>query len=313
MKTNHNVTSSIAAMALMVALTVASLFWSFSQIKEAAEARKHINSVLNSGHNLLSALKDAETGYRGYLLTGDDAFLEPYLAVRDTVRVDLEKLRQITQYVPAKKNLDALAQLIDAKMTYLFHNIELRRNNDMTAALANLRGSQGKELMDTIRDRMRSFILAEEATSEKLDKEFRSNMSRMFVIIIIVSFFSVVFALSFAYMIYRQTTLRLKNLVHSETQHLLEIQEDTNKQLQQANVTLRDSEERLAVTLSSIGDAVITTDATALVTSLNPVAERLTGWLLAEATGRPVDDIFHIINKDTRKPAAIPIMAALAH
>ena len=102
-------------------------------------------------------------------------------------------------------------------------------------------------------------------------------------------------------------------MVHLETQHLLEIQEQTNKQLQQANVTLQDSEEKLAVTLNSIGDAVIATDAEARVTRLNPVAEQLTGWTQAEAFGRPVDEIFHIINQETRQPSTIPVMETLAH
>ena len=81
----------------------------------------------------------------------------------------------------------------------------------------------------------------------------------------------------------------------------------------EANLTLRDSEEKLAVTLNSIGDAVIATDAAARVTRLNPVAEQLTGWTEAEAIGRPVDEIFHIINQETRQPSAIPVMATLAH
>ncbi|MDO8293648.1 MAG: PAS domain S-box protein, partial [Gallionella sp.] len=101
--------------------------------------------------------------------------------------------------------------------------------------------------------------------------------------------------------------------VEAERQHLLEIQEETNKQLQQANVTLQASEERLAVTLNSIGDAVIATDAEARVTLLNPLAEQLTGWMQSQATGRPVDEIFHIINKETRQPATIPVMETLAH
>jgi PAS domain S-box-containing protein len=101
--------------------------------------------------------------------------------------------------------------------------------------------------------------------------------------------------------------------VEAERQHLLEIQEETNKQLQQANVTLRDNEEKLTVTLNSIGDAVIATDAEACVTFLNPVAEHLTGWTQAEASGRPVDEIFHIISKETRLPATIPVLATLAH
>ncbi len=101
--------------------------------------------------------------------------------------------------------------------------------------------------------------------------------------------------------------------VEAERQHLLEIQEETNKQLQRANGTLRDSEEKLSVTLNSIGDAVIATDASARVTLLNPLAEKLTGWTQAEAIGHLVDEIFPIINKETRLPAAIPVMETLAH
>ena len=101
--------------------------------------------------------------------------------------------------------------------------------------------------------------------------------------------------------------------IEAERQHLLDIQEQTNKQLQQTNLTLQVSEERLAVTLNSIGDAVIATDAAANVTILNPLAERLTGWTQAEARGRPVDEVFHIINQETRLPSPIPVKGTLAH
>ena len=75
---------------------------------------------------------------------------------------------------------------------------------------------------------------------------------------------------------------------------------------------LRASEENLSVTLNSIGDGVMATDAEGRVTRLNLVAEQLTGWTQAEAVGRPVDDIFHIINQKTRQSAPNPVMAALA-
>ncbi len=101
--------------------------------------------------------------------------------------------------------------------------------------------------------------------------------------------------------------------VEAERQHLLEVQEETNKQLQQTNVTLQVSEEKLAVTLHSIGDAVIATDAEGRVTLLNPLAQKLTGWTHAQATGHPVEDIFHIINQETRQPSTIPVMETLAH
>ncbi len=101
--------------------------------------------------------------------------------------------------------------------------------------------------------------------------------------------------------------------VEAERQHLLEMHEEANRSLQQANLTLRESEEKLTVTLHSIGDAVIATDAQARVTILNPLAEQLTGWTQMQAIGRLVDDIFHIISKETRQPATIPVMETLAH
>ncbi len=100
--------------------------------------------------------------------------------------------------------------------------------------------------------------------------------------------------------------------VEAERQHLIEIQAQTNQQLQQVNLTLRQSEEQLTVTLHSIGDAVIATDAAARVTLLNPLAERLTGWTQARASGRPVDEVFRIINKETRQSAVIPVAETLA-
>jgi diguanylate cyclase (GGDEF)-like protein/PAS domain S-box-containing protein len=62
--------------------------------------------------------------------------------------------------------------------------------------------------------------------------------------------------------------------------------------------------DRAQVTLQSIGDAVITTDANARIDYLNPVAERLTGWILEEARGRPIGDVLQLIDESTRKPVA---------
>src|ERR1700726_2989004 len=65
------------------------------------------------------------------------------------------------------------------------------------------------------------------------------------------------------------------------------------------------------VTLASIGDAVITTDTEGQVTFLNPVAESLTGWTLAEAAGQPLDRVFRIINEESRQPVESPTTRAL--
>jgi diguanylate cyclase (GGDEF)-like protein/PAS domain S-box-containing protein len=65
--------------------------------------------------------------------------------------------------------------------------------------------------------------------------------------------------------------------------------------------------ERAKVTLRSIGDAVITTDKRGRIDFLNPVAEKLTGWLNTDATGRPVAEVFRIVNELTREPADDPV------
>ena len=75
---------------------------------------------------------------------------------------------------------------------------------------------------------------------------------------------------------------------------------------------LRLSEENLAITLQSIGDAVIATDAEGRITRMNGAAERLTGWPLADACGHTLSDVFSIIDAETRIPSANPAARALA-
>jgi PAS domain S-box-containing protein len=65
-----------------------------------------------------------------------------------------------------------------------------------------------------------------------------------------------------------------------------------------AEQKLRESERRYAVTLSSIGDAVIATDAKARIVLLDPIAEALTGWTRQDAIGRPLTEVFRLINEE---------------
>lgn len=81
--------------------------------------------------------------------------------------------------------------------------------------------------------------------------------------------------------------------------------------LRQLSRDLAEQHELLRVTLQSIGDAVITTDAQGRITWLNPVAERMTGWLVNEAQGLPLTQVFHIVNEETRQLADNPVAACL--
>ena len=78
-----------------------------------------------------------------------------------------------------------------------------------------------------------------------------------------------------------------------------------------AEEALRVSEQRWSITLSSIGDAVIATDTSGRITFLNQVAEMLTGWHMAEAGGKPVQDVFRIVNEYSRKVVDDPVRKVL--
>jgi PAS domain S-box-containing protein len=84
-----------------------------------------------------------------------------------------------------------------------------------------------------------------------------------------------------------------------------------NEALQRRTEELERQREWFAVTLGSIGDAVITADISGNVTFLNPIAESLTGWPNGEAVGQPLESVFRIIDEDTRQPAANPVSQVL--
>ena len=83
--------------------------------------------------------------------------------------------------------------------------------------------------------------------------------------------------------------------------------------LQQHRSALERSEESLSITLNSIGDAVIATDPAGRVTRMNPAAERLTGWPLADALGRALAEVFSIVDAATRETLADPVRRVMAH
>ena len=309
---NNKTIASLAGSVLLVFLVVVISYWAFGQIEKAAEARQQTFKLIVRADALLSDLAAAEAAQRGYSLTGNEAFLEPYLAVRDRIGGQLDELRPLASSGAARKHLDAMAPLATAKLAQMSHIVELRRRLEMTAVLAAEGSGQGKQLMDSFRAEMSGFILIEEAALAQHESEFQSSMRHLFALIIAASVLAFLLALLFAWLMYRETRHRLNNLLHVETRHLLEIQDETNRQLQQTNFNLQVSEEKLAVTLNSIDDAVIATDAEGRVTLLNPLAERLTGWTRVEAFQRPVEEIFHLIDADTRQPYPVPVQEALA-
>jgi hypothetical protein len=80
---------------------------------------------------------------------------------------------------------------------------------------------------------------------------------------------------------------------------------------QRAEAAVKASEEDLRITLDSIGDAVIATDVKGCVVRMNPVAEQLTGWTLDQGAGKPLSEIFKILNEETRAAVESPVHRVL--
>ncbi len=106
----------------------------------------------------------------------------------------------------------------------------------------------------------------------------------------------------------------LEEMVKQRTSELEKANSDLNREIddrKRIEGALRESDERWATTVGSIGDAVIATDTDGRITYLNAVAEILTGWTLRETKNQPVETVFNIINEHTRQKAANPVEKVL--
>jgi PAS domain S-box-containing protein len=104
--------------------------------------------------------------------------------------------------------------------------------------------------------------------------------------------------------------ISVEKILLNDEEHLLTTLVDITERKMAENA-LHEAEQRWSTTLSSIGDAVIATDTAGKVTFLNPVAEQLTGWSLAEAKQKPIQEVFHIVNEHTRKEVENPVIKVL--
>ena len=206
----------LAAAVIMVAVVVTVSLRSFEQTRRATDARLLSFVILRSEEALLGDLKDAETGQRGYLLTGDPLFLQPYLAIRDRVGGRLAELHRMGTATGSGPHLDALGPLITAKMAELSRVIELRRRNE-PAAVAMVREGDGRRTMDAIRGEMTALARIEEAELAGREVDLRSDLRLLLALIIAGSLMALLFSLGFAYTLRLHTRQRLLGILHIDT------------------------------------------------------------------------------------------------
>jgi PAS domain S-box-containing protein len=275
-------------LAIAIVLVIVVLFYAdWRRYNYATTQSDQTRLFIAQTNLLLSSVKDAETGQRGYLLTGDRKYLAPYEKAAALLSNRLDDLTRTATTTRREINQVALIRsLVNTKMAELKHTIEVRDLEGDEAAMAFLRSGDGTLAMDEVRTNCALLVSFEQARLFDLEKQVASNANRSRYVVLAgcVGLVFLLFQLGTAV-----------DTVVAERERFAR--------------NVEDSRQLLETTLASIGDAVIVTDESGAIRSMNPVAERLTGWRAETAAKKPLDEVFHLINEGTREPVLNPFRA----
>ena len=313
---------------LLLILIGGGTYQSFRHTQTLLALENHTQEALLVLQKLQISLVNIETGVRGYVLSGDESFLEPYNNGVKQFQENLDKLRYLTATdLPQKERVEALQRLGNDKILASQKFINLRRTSGLQDALNSIKSGEGKAIMDRIRAQ------AEEFEQEEL-LQLKSRRESLHAQIIWARFImltgSTLGIISLVYanlVIVRQ--LRRRKITENalaEANRSLENRvaaqmEDLSKssgelKLENIRRSIAEKQERnqrewWRVTLESIGDCVITTDMEGKINFINKTAQQVTGWTARDAEGLPLETVFKIVNEKNREELENPLIKIL--
>jgi len=232
-----------------------------------------------------SLLKDAETGQRGFLYTGDSRYLAPYNQATKEIDSHFAELMRMTAGNPTRQaSVIELHAIEQVKMGEIAQTIALYQAGKADDARDLVLSSYGLLTMDRFRHVIEQLERRQAAEEVTRNAQYQKTVRGTIASIYLASFLATVGLVMLAYFILREISLREK---HAQA--------------------IREREEWFRTTLTSIGDAVIVTDGSGKVSFLNPVAEMLTGNELREAIGRDILDVFPVSNEFTGAVTENPV------
>jgi PAS domain S-box-containing protein len=250
---------------------------------------EHTQRVLLEITTVESLLKDAETGQRGFLYTGEARYLEPYNNALTEVNTHIDKLAAlVVDNSQQTARMPMLRSLSKQKLDELARTIELYRTGKKDEAQALVLSDVGRIDMEKIRALVADMARDETALEATRLQDVSSSTRTLVRTLYLATVLAVIGLVFLALYIIREMDQREK--------HAAEI---------------REREEWFRVTLGSIGDAVIATDKNGTVIYVNQVAEDLTGIKLSEARGKAIHEVFPIFNEHTRRPVDNPVAKVL--
>jgi len=249
----------------------------------------HTYQVIVEIEGIMSTLKDAETGERGYIITGSDAYLQPYESALEQINSRVRRFESLTADNPRQQvRIPELEKKIAARLEGLKTGIDLRKSGDMEGARQLIQDGSGKAMMDDLRRYIDSLESEENRLLEQRAAESERSTRDTTYTFVIGNLIALGLLLTMGYLIQREVAARMRYEQELQGQRQL-----------------------LEVTLSSIADAVIACDNQGLVTFMNPVAVNLTGWPEREARGKRLDTVFNIVNEETGQTVPNPALRAI--
>ncbi len=285
---DRSVLIGVGLLAAFLVFNAAVTYRNTQQLNEDAHWVAHTNEVLDLINGVLLALVDAETGERGFIISGKDEYLQPYDKAVQRLDGQLAKLKDKTKdNVRQQARIEHLESMTANRVARLQQVIELRRKSSEEAKAA-LSTGEGKVQMDALRVLVGEMREEEHVLLE--DREGRTTAAYRTAVTtgLIAALLGLATIGAFLWLLQRSLLAR-----------------------QQAAAIVHEQREWLRTTLASIGDAVMATDTEGKVRFLNPVAEALTGWRHADANGQSLEKVFQIVNEQTRLSVENPALRAL--
>jgi PAS domain S-box-containing protein len=255
-------------------------YLSVVRLNENAAWVEHTHEVLGRLELLLAAVTDSETAERGYVITGDETYLEPYRESAAIVRSQARRLRELTADNPAQQQrLDSVVPLATHRLANLRTVIELRKNQGFVAAQDEILTGKGKQFHDRIRgliDQMKGV-----ETSLLKERERQTNRSSTIAQAVIIG--GGVLGCGLVGLALFAIRRDFAGRAHAE-RALREARDQLEVRVQERTAQLA----QLASIVESSDDAIVSKDLEGIITSWNPGAERLFGYSGEEAVGKPM-------------------------
>jgi diguanylate cyclase (GGDEF)-like protein len=153
------------------------------QVGEMSMAQEAANDQIVELRNVMDAILDLETGQRGYLLAGQEAYLEPYNNGRKNLEPALAALTDLFTHGPATRDaINEIVDLVRAKEKVAAHAVELRQAGGLDLALASIKTGEGKRLMDEFRQKADQLLAQLRQERSHLAKQIHSKFRQVAIL-----------------------------------------------------------------------------------------------------------------------------------